>query len=169
MDGKKRKIKKHLVFQSLTERIWKEMKGSGMITPPPNFPSNWTDLERKEQKLGKINQSSKNNKNLAITLEIATLISTKRMDPYALRQQELDSVMGTMTRIPRLTCADGFSEWKFCIESYIKGAHPKVWRCMMRGPNASPKQMSPLVLSLSNFLKTTLMKNGKRWKKTTRL
>ena len=56
------------------------------------------------------------------------------MDPYALRQQELDSVMGTMTRIPRLTCADGFSEWKFRIESYIKGAHPKVWRCMMRGP-----------------------------------
>ncbi|KAL4589806.1 hypothetical protein LXL04_002716 [Taraxacum kok-saghyz] len=41
--------------------------------------------------------------------------------------------MGTMTRIPRLTCADGFSEWKFRIESYIKMAHPKVWRSMMRG------------------------------------
>ena len=52
-----------------------------------------------------------------------------------MRQQELDSVMGTMTRIPRLSCADGFSEWKFRIDSYIKGAHPKVWRCMMRGPN----------------------------------
>ena len=45
------------------------------------------------------------------------------------RNQDLDSIMGTMTRIPRLTCADGFSEWKFRIESYIKGAHPKV-----RGP-----------------------------------
>ena len=57
------------------------------------------------------------------------------MDPYAARQQDLDSVMGTMTRIPRLTYAGGFSEWKFRIESYIKGAHPKVWRSMMRGPN----------------------------------
>ena len=56
------------------------------------------------------------------------------MDPYAGRHQELDSVMGTMTRIPRLTCVDGFSEWKFRIESYIKMAHPKVWRSMMRGP-----------------------------------
>ena len=56
------------------------------------------------------------------------------MDPYSGRHQELDSVMGTVTRIPRLTCADGFSEWKFRIESYIKMAHPKVWRCMMRGP-----------------------------------
>ncbi|KAL4556646.1 hypothetical protein LXL04_034800 [Taraxacum kok-saghyz] len=56
------------------------------------------------------------------------------MDPYSGRHQELDSVMGTVTRIPRLTCADGFSEWKFRIESYIKMAHPKVWCCMMRGP-----------------------------------
>ncbi|KAL4556408.1 hypothetical protein LXL04_039059 [Taraxacum kok-saghyz] len=47
---------------------------------------------------------------------------------------DLDSVMGTVTRIPRLSCADGFSEWKFRIESYIKMAQPKVWRCMMRGP-----------------------------------
>ena len=56
------------------------------------------------------------------------------MDPYAGRHQELDAVMGTVTRIPRLTCADGFSEWKLRIESYIKMAHPKVWRYMMRGP-----------------------------------
>ena len=56
------------------------------------------------------------------------------MDPYVGKHQELDAVMGTMTRIPRLTCADGFYEWKFRIESYIKLAHPKVWRCMMRGP-----------------------------------
>ena len=56
------------------------------------------------------------------------------MDSYALRQQDLDSVMGTMTKIPHLSYADGFSEWKYRIESYIKGAHPKVWRSMMRGP-----------------------------------
>lgn len=56
------------------------------------------------------------------------------MDPYSGRHQELDSVMGTVTRIPRLTSADGFSEWKFRIESYIKMGHPKVCRCMMRGP-----------------------------------
>ena len=56
------------------------------------------------------------------------------MDPYSGRHQELDSVMGTATRIPRLTSADGFSEWKFRIESYIKMANPKVWRCMIRGP-----------------------------------
>ena len=56
------------------------------------------------------------------------------MDPYSGRHQELDSVMGTATRIPRLTSADGFSEWKFRIESYIKMANPRVWRCMIRGP-----------------------------------
>ena len=42
--------------------------------------------------------------------------------------------MGTVTRIPRLTSADGFSKWKFRIESYIKMANPKVWRCMIRDP-----------------------------------
>ena len=56
------------------------------------------------------------------------------MDPYSGRNQDLDSVMGTVNRIQRLTSADGFSEWKFRIESYIKMAQPKVWRSMMRGP-----------------------------------
>ncbi|KAL4591497.1 hypothetical protein LXL04_004465 [Taraxacum kok-saghyz] len=32
------------------------------------------------------------------------------MDLYSGRNQDLDSVMGTMTRIPRLTSADGFSD-----------------------------------------------------------
>ena len=57
------------------------------------------------------------------------------MDPYNNqgRHQELDSVMGTLTRIPRLASADGFSEWKFRIEKHIKLANPKVWRNMMLG------------------------------------
>ena len=50
------------------------------------------------------------------------------------RNQDLDSVMGTMTRIPRLTCADGFTEWKHRIESYIKLSNQKIWRSIMRGP-----------------------------------
>ena len=50
------------------------------------------------------------------------------MDSYnnSSNHHELDSVMGTMTRIPRLTSADGFSEWKFRIEKHIKLAEP-IW------------------------------------------
>ena len=33
---------------------------------------------------------------------------------------KLDSVMGTTMRIPRLLSADGFPEWKYRIEKYIK-------------------------------------------------
>ena len=33
---------------------------------------------------------------------------------------EVDTVMGTTTRIPRLMSTDGFSEWKYRIEKYIK-------------------------------------------------
>ncbi|KAL4565974.1 hypothetical protein LXL04_030082 [Taraxacum kok-saghyz] len=38
------------------------------------------------------------------------------------------------TRIPRLASADGFSEWKYRIEKYIRLSNPKVWRSMMSGP-----------------------------------
>ncbi|KAL4582814.1 hypothetical protein LXL04_007375 [Taraxacum kok-saghyz] len=56
------------------------------------------------------------------------------MDPYSGRQQDLDSVMGTMTRIPRLTSADSFSEWKHRIENHIKLTNQKIWRSILRGP-----------------------------------
>ncbi|KAL4573443.1 hypothetical protein LXL04_020249 [Taraxacum kok-saghyz] len=56
------------------------------------------------------------------------------MDPYSGRHQNLDSVMGTMTRIPRLTSADSFSEWKHRIENHIKLTNQKIWRSILRGP-----------------------------------
>lgn len=48
--------------------------------------------------------------------------------------QELDSIMGTTTRIPRLLSADGFPEWKFRFEKYVKMKDAKVWRSILRGP-----------------------------------
>ena len=56
------------------------------------------------------------------------------MDPYSSRHQDLDSVMGTMSRIPRLTSADGFSEWKHRIENHIKLTNQKIWRSILRDP-----------------------------------
>ena len=58
------------------------------------------------------------------------------MDTYnsSANHHELDSMMGTMTRIPCLSSADGFSEWKFRIENHIKLTNFKVWRSMMQGP-----------------------------------
>ena len=47
---------------------------------------------------------------------------------------DLDSVMGTVTRIPRLLSADGFSKWKFRFENYVKMRDNKVWRSILRGP-----------------------------------
>ena len=47
---------------------------------------------------------------------------------------ELDSVMGTTTRIPRLLCAEGFPEWKYRMEKYIKMKDFKIWRSILRGP-----------------------------------
>lgn len=49
-------------------------------------------------------------------------------------QADLDSVMGTVTRIPRLLSADGFPEWKFRFENYVKMKDNKVWRSIKRGP-----------------------------------
>ena len=45
---------------------------------------------------------------------------------------ELDSVMGTTTRIPRLLSADGFPEWKYWIENYIKMKDFKIWRSIIK-------------------------------------
>lgn len=45
---------------------------------------------------------------------------------------ELDSVIGTATRIPRLLSSDGFTEWKYRFEQYAKVA--KIWRSIQRGP-----------------------------------
>ena len=56
------------------------------------------------------------------------------MDSYNNAHHELDSVMGTMTRIPRLTSADGFSEWKFRIENHMRLTNFKLWRSMIQGP-----------------------------------
>ena len=47
---------------------------------------------------------------------------------------ELDSVMGTTTRIPRLLSADGFPEWKYRIEKYIKMKDFKIWRSIIKNP-----------------------------------
>ena len=48
--------------------------------------------------------------------------------------QELDVVMGTTTRIPRLMSAEGFPEWKYKIEKYIKMKDFKIWRSILRDP-----------------------------------
>ena len=48
--------------------------------------------------------------------------------------QELDVVMGTTTRISRLMYAEGFPEWKYRIEKYIKMKDFKIWRSILRDP-----------------------------------
>ncbi|XP_052622759.1 uncharacterized protein LOC111896584 [Lactuca sativa] len=42
--------------------------------------------------------------------------------------------MGTTTRIPRLMSTEGFPEWKYRIEKYIKMKDFKIWRSILRGP-----------------------------------
>ncbi|KAJ0448317.1 hypothetical protein HanLR1_Chr17g0673931 [Helianthus annuus] len=49
-------------------------------------------------------------------------------------QQELDSKLGTMTRIPRLTDANDFPEWKWRFEQHLKVKDYKLWRSILRGP-----------------------------------
>lgn len=49
-------------------------------------------------------------------------------------QQELDTIMGTTTRIPRLMNADGFPEWKFRFQQYVKMKEPRLWRIIEQGP-----------------------------------
>ncbi|XP_076915646.1 uncharacterized protein LOC143575072 [Bidens hawaiensis] len=47
---------------------------------------------------------------------------------------ELDSIMGTATRVPRLLKHEGFYEWKFRFEKYVKMKDAKVWRSIVGGP-----------------------------------
>ena len=49
-------------------------------------------------------------------------------------QSDLDLVMGTTNRVPRLLTTDGFPEWKFRFKKYVKMKDNKVWRCFLRGP-----------------------------------
>ena len=53
---------------------------------------------------------------------------------YSAGQMDLDSIMGTTTRIPRLLSAEGFPEWKFRFVAYIKMKDASVWRSIIRGP-----------------------------------
>ncbi|XP_076894718.1 uncharacterized protein LOC143547094 [Bidens hawaiensis] len=48
--------------------------------------------------------------------------------------QELDSIMGTTTRVPHLLTSDEFDEWKFRFEKYVKAKDVKMWRSIIRGP-----------------------------------
>ena len=45
---------------------------------------------------------------------------------------ELDSV--TLSKIPKLTNADGFADWKFSFEHYLKAKDGKLWRSIIKGP-----------------------------------
>ena len=56
------------------------------------------------------------------------------MDSYNVMQHDLDAIMGTTTRVPRLTSADGFPEWKFRFIQYVKAKDVKIWRSLIRGP-----------------------------------
>ncbi|KAI3690680.1 hypothetical protein L2E82_48883 [Cichorium intybus] len=47
---------------------------------------------------------------------------------------DLDSVMGTVTRIPGLIKAEGFTEWKYRFGQYIKMKDVKLWRSYLRPP-----------------------------------
>ncbi|KAJ0861499.1 putative transcription factor interactor and regulator CCHC(Zn) family [Helianthus annuus] len=50
------------------------------------------------------------------------------------QQQELDSKLGTTSRIPRLTDANDFPEWKWRFEQHLKVKDYKLWRSILRGP-----------------------------------
>ena len=47
--------------------------------------------------------------------------------------QELDSIIGITTCIPRLLSAKGFPKWKYCMEKYIKMNDFKIWRSILKG------------------------------------
>ncbi|XP_076894858.1 uncharacterized protein LOC143547282 [Bidens hawaiensis] len=48
--------------------------------------------------------------------------------------QELDSIMGTATRVTRLLSHEGFVEWKFRFKKYVKMKNAMIWRSIVRGP-----------------------------------
>ncbi|MDV3199456.1 MAG: hypothetical protein Q8874_02610, partial [Sweet potato little leaf phytoplasma] len=41
--------------------------------------------------------------------------------------------MGSNNRIPRLSSAAGFQEWKYRFEKHIRTKEPRLWRVIMRG------------------------------------
>ena len=41
--------------------------------------------------------------------------------------------MGTTTRVPRLYDADGFDEWRWRFEQFVKRTETKMWRIFVRG------------------------------------
>ena len=49
-------------------------------------------------------------------------------------QNNLDTIMGTTTRIPRLLNADGYYEWKYRMENYLKMKDNRLWRSISKGP-----------------------------------
>ena len=51
------------------------------------------------------------------------------------KNQDLDNVIGTNNKIPRLHLGDSFSEWKFRFSQYMKMKDPKTWRSICRGPS----------------------------------
>ena len=50
------------------------------------------------------------------------------------QMNELDAVIGTSTRIPRLYETDMFDEWKERFPQWIQRHEPKLWRCFLKGP-----------------------------------
>ncbi|KAD5960539.1 hypothetical protein E3N88_12011 [Mikania micrantha] len=46
---------------------------------------------------------------------------------------QLDSQMGTTTRVPRLLHVDGFTEWKWHFKNHAKFSYAKIWRSIQRG------------------------------------
>jgi hypothetical protein len=52
----------------------------------------------------------------------------------ALMNAEMDAVIGTSSRVPRLWDSDGFDEWKQRFPQYIMRTEPKLWRSFLTGP-----------------------------------
>ncbi|KAF5805895.1 putative transcription factor interactor and regulator CCHC(Zn) family [Helianthus annuus] len=50
------------------------------------------------------------------------------------KHQELDSIIGTTTRVPRLLDGNEFPEWKWRFEKDVKVKDAKIWRSILRGP-----------------------------------
>ena len=40
----------------------------------------------------------------------------------------------TISKMPRLTSAAGFTDWKYSFEHYLKGNNGKLWRSIVKGP-----------------------------------
>ena len=40
----------------------------------------------------------------------------------------------TVSKMPKLTSAEGFLDWKYSFEHYLKGKNGKLWRSIIKGP-----------------------------------